>query len=134
LIAYLAANAAAHGSSSIEGIWRSPGGNSIMKIAPCGKGPCGTIVWASDKAKHDSKKTTPHLIGAHLVTHLEHHNGTWKGKLFIPDQNMHVSAKISRANNHELKVAGCYGFICKSQHWAAFHHPLPTDGSKPAPK
>ena len=126
--------AAGHNASSIEGIWRSPGGNSIMKIATCGHGPCGTIVWASDKAKHDSRKTTQHLVGTHLLTHLQlHKDGSWKGKLFIPDMNTHASATIRRAAHGELKVSGCK-IICKSAVWTAFTRPLPTDGSKPAPK
>ena len=41
---------------SIEGRWRSPGGNSIIDIAPCGSDHCGTVAWASDKAKEDAKK------------------------------------------------------------------------------
>ena len=40
---------------SIEGRWRSPGGNNIMEIAPCGSDMCGTVAWASDKAKKDAK-------------------------------------------------------------------------------
>ena len=130
----VAVSVAAHNSSSIEGIWRSPGGNSIMKIAACGHGPCGTIAWASDKAKHDSRKTTHHLVGTHLLTHLsQQKDGSWHGKLFIPDMNMHASAKISRLAHHELKVSGCK-VICKSAVWTAFSKPLPTDTTKPAPK
>jgi uncharacterized protein (DUF2147 family) len=134
VIGLVAVSAAAHGSSSIEGIWRSPGGNSIMKIAPCGHGPCGTIAWASDKAKHDSRKATHHLVGTHLLTQLsERKDGSWQGKLFIPDMNMHATAKISRVAHHELKVSGCK-VICKSAVWTAFSRPLPTDTTRPAPK
>ena len=41
-------------SSPLDGVWRRPGGNSIIKIALCGDNPCGTIVWASDRARNDS--------------------------------------------------------------------------------
>lgn len=130
----IAASVAAHNASSIDGMWRSPGGNSIMKIAACGHGPCGTIAWASDKAKHDSRKTTHHLVGTHLLTHLsERKDGSWEGKLFIPDMNMHASAKINRLAHHELKVSGCK-VICRSAVWTAFSRPLPTDTTRPAPK
>jgi uncharacterized protein (DUF2147 family) len=135
LIAALAASGAGAGSSSIDGVWRSPGGNSIMKIAPCGHGPCGTIAWATDKAKKDSMKTTPRLVGTHLLTHLQHRkDGSWQGKLFIPDRNMHVTAKIHRVASNELKVSGCAAFLCKSAVWTAFPGPLPTNTSAPAPK
>lgn len=135
LIAALAASAAGTGSSSIDGVWRSPGGNSIMKIAPCGHGPCGTIAWASDKAKKDAKKTTPNLVGTRLLTHLQRHkDGSWQGKLFIPDRNMHVTAKIRRVASNELKVSGCAGFLCKSAVWTAFPGALPTNTAAPASK
>jgi uncharacterized protein (DUF2147 family) len=131
LIAALAV--AAHNPSSIAGIWRSPGGNSIMKIATCGHRPCGTVAWASDKARHDSRKTTTHLVGTHLLTHLEPgKDGSWQGKLFIPDMNMHASAKIRRESPHQLKVSGCK-IICKSALWTEFRHPLPKDTTRPAP-
>ena len=132
-IAAAAHHPSSHHPSSIAGIWRSPGGNSIMKIATCGHRPCGTVAWASDKARHDSRKTTPHLVGTHLLTHLEpRKDGSRQGKLFIPDMNMHASAKIRRESSHQLKVSGCK-IICKSAVWMEFRHPLPKDTTRPAP-
>jgi uncharacterized protein (DUF2147 family) len=122
---------------SIEGIWRSPGGNSIMKIAPCGAGPCGTVAWASDRAKKDSSKTTPQLVGTQLVTDLQQRpDGSWLGKLFIPDRNMRVTTKIQRVGPAQLKVSGCAAgkSLCKAAVWTAFTADLPTDTSVPAPK
>ena len=130
----IACPAVASKTTSIEGIWRSPGGNSIMKIAVCGHGPCGTVAWASDKAKRDSRKTAPHLVGTHLLKNLQRHqDGSWKGQIFIPDMNMHASATIRRQSQHELKVSGCK-LICKSAIWTAYSRALPTDTTRPAPK
>jgi uncharacterized protein (DUF2147 family) len=137
LITAIALQAAAQESSSIEGVWRSPGGNSIMKIAPCGGSPCGTVAWASDRAKKDSSKVTSQLVGTQLLTNLEKRaDGSWLGKLFIPDQNMRVTAKIKRVSQGQLKVSGCAAgkALCKSQTWTAFPGSLPTDTSVPAPK
>ena len=39
--------------TSIEGMWRSPGGNSIIEIASCGENLCGTVAWASERAKKE---------------------------------------------------------------------------------
>lgn len=138
LIAALALQATPQASSSsIEGIWRSPGGNSIMKVAPCGDGPCGTVVWASDKAKKDSSKATSQLVGTPLLTNLEQRkDGSWLGKLFIPDKNMRVTAKIQRVSSDQLKVSGCAAgkALCRAAIWTAFTADLPTDTSAPAPK
>jgi uncharacterized protein (DUF2147 family) len=139
LIAAVTAIAAAPdpSSSSIEGIWRSPGGNSIMKIADCGASPCGTVAWASDRAKKDSARTTSQLVGTPLLTNLQQRkDGSWLGKLFIPDKNMRVTAKIQRVSADQLKVSGCAAgkTLCKAAIWTAFTAPLPTDSSVPAPK
>ena len=138
LIAALAVQAAAPAESSpFDGVWRSPGGNSIIKIAACADGPCGTVVWATDKAKKDSSKSTPQLIGTPLLTALaQDKKGHWQGKLFIPDRKMHVTAKLERLNPSELKVSGCAAgkALCKAQLWTAFTAELPADASVPAPK
>ena len=136
LIAALAAQAGAPASSSIDGIWRSPGGNSIIKIESCGDAPCGTVVWATDKAKADSKKSTDQLIGTQLLTSLQQDKkGRWEGKLFIPDRKMRVTAKLERLGPTRLKVSGCAAgkALCKAAVWTAFTADLPADTSAPAP-
>lgn len=113
----------------IEGRWRSPGGNSIIEIAPCGSGECGTVVWASDKAKKDARKTTDQLVGTALLTNLtQTREGRWQGKLFIPDKNMRATAKIELVSPQQIKVSGCAAgkALCKSALWARADGPLPT--------
>jgi uncharacterized protein (DUF2147 family) len=106
--------------ASIQGMWRSPGGNSIIAIATCGPNLCGTVAWASDKAKKDASKTTDQLVGTQLLTGLQaDKNGRWHGRLFIPDKNMRVTAKIELVSDQQLKVSGCAAgrALCKSALW-----------------
>lgn len=126
-IILLSAGAAQAQESSVEGRWRSPGGNSIIEIAPCGSALCGTVAWASEKAKADARKSTDQLIGTQLLTGLEEKKpGRWQGKLFIPDRKMRVTAKINLVSPQQLKVGGCAaGVICSSQIWNRFEGPLP---------
>ena len=136
LIAALALQAASD-SSAIEGIWRSPGGNSIIKIESCGDSPCGTVVWATDSAQKASSKATNQLVGTPLLTNLEQRkDGSWFGKLFIPDKNMRVTAKIQRIGSDQLKVSGCAAgkALCRAAIWTAFTAALPSDTSAIAPK
>ncbi len=122
----IASQAAA--SPSIEGTWRSPGGNSIITIAACGDSLCGTVAWASAQAQKDSAKTTSQLVGTQLLTGLnQDKNGRWRGKLFIPDKNMRVTAKIERVSDGQLKVSGCAmgGALCKAAMWSLVDGPLP---------
>ena len=125
----LAAAAQAPTSTSINGLWRSPGGNSIISIGACGESLCGTVAWASAKAKQDSSKVTDHLVGTQLLTGLQQdRKGIWRGKLFIPDKNMRVTAKIQRISDEQLKVSGCAAgrALCKSTLWTRTDEPLPA--------
>ena len=108
-----------------------------MKIASCGDTPCGTVAWASDKAKKDSAKAAPNLVGTQLLSDVQQSkDGNWTGKLFIPDRNMRVTAKIQRVSADQLKVSGCAmgKAMCKAQIWTSWPGNFPTDTSKPAPK
>jgi len=115
---------------SIEGRWKSPGGNSIIEIAACGTSTCGTVAWASAKAKQDSRKTVgDQLVGAQLLTNLaQDKKGNWQGKLFIPDKNMRVTAKIQLVGAQQLRVSGCAvgKTLCKAAIWTR------TDGTLPS--
>ena len=115
-------------AASIEGKWRSPGGNSIIEIAPCGGTLCGTVAWASAKAKKDSSKVTSQLVGTQLLTNLQQNGDRWLGKLFIPDKNMRVTAKIQLVDSGQLKVSGCAAgrSLCKSSLWSRVDGPLPA--------
>ena len=125
----IAAALQASAPASIEGTWRSPGGNSVITIAPCGDALCGTVAWASEKAKKDSAKTTSQLVGTQILTGLKpDKRGRWQGKLFIPDRNMRVTAKIERSGSDQLKVSGCAvgKSLCKSALWTRVDGPLPA--------
>jgi uncharacterized protein (DUF2147 family) len=114
---------------TIEGQWRSPGGNSIIGIAACGSTLCGTVAWASEQAKQASRKTTDRLIGTQLLTDLRQRSaGHWQGKLFIPDKNMRVTAKLQLVGAAQLKVCGCAAgrALCKSAIWTRVDGPLPS--------
>ena len=115
-------------AGSIGGRWKSPGGNSIIDIAECGGGLCGTVAWASAQAQQAAKKGTEQLIGAQILTDLlERSAGQWQGKLFIPDKNMRVTAKLQLVSPGQLKVSGCLAgrALCKSELWNRSDQPLP---------
>lgn len=126
-IALMAAQAAGR-PASIAGLWRSPGGNSIINIAPCGDALCGTVAWASAQAKQDARETSQQLVGTAVLTELNPSgDGRWQGKLFIPDKNMRVSAKIQLVSATQLKVSGCLAgkSLCRSSMWTHFDGPVP---------
>ena len=126
----LVALTAAQDSSpaSIEGRWRSPGGNSIIDIAPCGSSLCGTVAWASAKAKKDSARTTSQLVGTQILTGVQQRGNRWQGRLFIPDKNRRVTAEIQLVGAQQLKVSGCAvgGSLCRTALWTRADGPLPA--------
>lgn len=104
----------------IEGFWKNPIGTVIIAIAPCQKALCGTVKWASARAKIDAAKHTQQLIGSQILTNLRQTGAKWTGRLFIPDENIRVGARLQLVTPDRLKVTGCaiIGLICDSQIWS----------------
>lgn len=120
LLAAFAAQASAQTASSIDGRWINPDRTVIIGISPCGATRCGIVDWATEQAKQDAAKHDPTLVGSALLTDLTPSGATkWKGRLWVPDQNLRVSAKIQLIDAEHLKVAGCAlgGLMCNSQVW-----------------
>ncbi len=88
---------------------------------------CGTVSWASAKAQQDARKGTDRLVGTPLLTNLQPRGPGWRGKLFVPDQNMRVAARLQLVGE-QLKVSGCAmgKALCKSQLWTRADGPLPA--------
>lgn len=125
LAAFVASPVAA---SPIEGLWKNPIGSAIIAIAPCGNAFCGKVVWASARGQREVAKNTSHIVGTVVLTDVRPKANEWAGKLYIPDDNIHVSAKLQVLNANQLKLTGCglVGLICRSQVWTRTTEPLPT--------
>lgn len=132
LLALSAAQQAPH--APVEGLWKNPIGSAIISVAPCGNVLCGKVVWTSARGKHEVAKTTKHVVGTVVLTDLKPNRGGWSGKLFIPDDNIHVSARLQLLDDHSLKLTGCgmLGLICRSQIWTRTDEPLPQALSLPS--
>lgn len=111
----------------IEGLWKNPIGSAIISIAPCGSQLCGKVVWASARGRREVAKTTSQIVGTTVLTGVKPSGSGWAGRLFIPDDNIHVSAKLQLLSSRELKLTGCglVGLICRSQIWTRTDEPLP---------
>ncbi len=115
-----AASGAGNGAAQlVASEWRNPSNSVHIRITPCGDRVCGTVIWASDKAKADARKGgTDKLVGANLFR--EFHEvapGKYKGRVFVPDMNRTFSGQM-RIEGDSMIGKGCVlGFICKSQTW-----------------
>ena len=114
-------------SAAIEGLWKNPIGSAIISVAPCGNALCGKVVWASERGQREVAKTTSNVVGTTVLTDVKPKGKGWTGKLFIPDDNIHVSAKLQLLSASELKLTGCaMALFCRSQIWTRTEEPLPS--------
>src|SRR5690348_516017 len=107
-IALLALTAAqAPQRAPIEGYWKNPIGSAIIEIAPCSAALCGKVVWASARGKREVAKNTANVVGTTVLTGLHERGKRWTGSLYIPDDNIHVAARLQLLNSRQLKLTGC---------------------------
>lgn len=102
------------------GVWRNPKNSVHVEIKPCGGGrACGVVVWANAEAQADAKKGgTPNLVGLQLLRDFQlQKNGSWKGKVFVPDLNMTLGGTADFPDASTMKAKGCLLLFCKSQTW-----------------
>ena len=79
----------------LDGHWMNPAHSVIVQLAPCGNAVCGTVAWASEKAQQDARRGVDKLVGAQLLTGFQRgSNGSWRGKVFVPDLNIRVTGKM----------------------------------------
>ncbi|MGI8704922.1 MAG: DUF2147 domain-containing protein [Sphingomicrobium sp.] len=110
--------AAASAKSPLEGRWKN--GKMEIVISPCGRTLCGTVVKASpvQQAKAERGSGTD-LVGATLIQGIERTGpGTYRGRVFVADRNVHASGTIHQVSRNQLKVRGCVlGVLCRSKTW-----------------
>jgi uncharacterized protein (DUF2147 family) len=104
----------------IEGFWKNPSGTAIIGIAPCGTTLCGKVLWASARGQREVAATTRNVVGTTVLTRLRASGDHWTGALFIPDDNIHVSARLQLEGGRGLKLTGCAfaTFFCRTQLWS----------------
>ena len=102
-------------------VLRNPSNSVHVRIHPCGKSRCGTVVWANDKAKADSARGgTPKLVGTELFREFrEVSPKMWTGQVFVPDLNKVFTGTGTVKDQNTIVARGCLfaGIGCKSQTW-----------------
>ena len=102
-------------------VLRNPSNSVHVRVHPCGKSRCGTVVWANDKAKADSARGgTRNLVGTELFREFtEVSPKVWKGKVFVPDMNAVFSGSATIKDQNTIVARGCLiaNLGCKSQAW-----------------
>src|SRR5687768_4003392 len=107
--------------ASVEGRWTNPKRSVVIEVGRCGAAWCGTVVWATPKAKANARKGgTENLIGTRILSGARPvGNGVYKGRAFVPRRNLRSSATIRQTGPNAMVVEGCAlaGLLCKEQRW-----------------
>lgn len=106
------------------GAWSTEEGDSRIRLAPCGRALCGTIVWVRQPGT-DSKNPNPalrgrSLVGLELTRDMEPDGqGGWSGSIYNPDNGKTYGATM-RPRGAKLEVGGCImgGLLCGSDTWS----------------
>ena len=114
-------------AAPVEGYWKNPIGSAIIQIKPCGDVLCGKVVWASARGQREVAQHTSNVIGTTVLTGLKPIRGHWAGSLYVPDDNIHVAARLQLLDERRMKLTGCglMGLICRTQIWTRADVPLP---------
>jgi uncharacterized protein (DUF2147 family) len=123
LLTAFAGNALARPTPSVGlfGVWANPSNSVHVAMRPCDAAVCGIVVWATDKAKADAARGgNASLVGMNLFQDFTRVDDThWKGRVYVPDIDLHFSGRIHQIDNNTLSGKGCLigGILCRSQVW-----------------
>ncbi len=103
------------------GVWESPGGNTRIRIARCGRQWCGTVAWASDTARADAARAGhPDLVGMELFEGFRRTGPkSFEGQVFVPDLNRRLNGELTLIDRQTIEVRGClFGRLgCRTERW-----------------
>lgn len=111
-----------------SGLWWTKSNGSIIKIAPCAKLYCGTLVWLkepyqadgtakTDIANEDASKRARPVIGIDILIDLKPEGDRWQGQAYNPEdgKTYDVSFKVVTGGD-TAEIKGCVlKFLCKTE-------------------
>lgn len=115
-----------------SGTWLTQEQDAHIRMAKCGDGYCGTIVWLKDAKdpatgkpvmdvhNPDPAKRNNPLLGTMIAINfipLMDPPGKWAGRFYNADDGLQYDGSISPSGPDELLVKGCLGTVCDTQTW-----------------
>jgi uncharacterized protein (DUF2147 family) len=112
------------------GIWLTQAGDAKVKVAKCGGGLCGTVVWlrqptdtdtgnpAVDNKNPNRERATRPIIGLQLFEGMRPDGPEkWSGRIYNADDGQSYDSHITVAGTDTLKIEGCVGALCGGETW-----------------
>ncbi|MDB5560246.1 MAG: hypothetical protein JWQ36_3180 [Enterovirga sp.] len=119
----LFAGAAAAEGGRITGVWLTENGDSKIRISPCGKAYCGTVVWAKtnglDQNNPDPALRKRAIVGMPLTRDMRPAGSRFAGSMYNPENGKTYSVTMQVSGSSKLEVEGCVlGFLCGGESWS----------------
>lgn len=114
---------AAGAADGPTGIWLTEERTSKIRIAPCGKATCATVLWAKgggvdDQNPDPSLRNRP-VVGLALSRDIRPDGkGAWLASMYNPENGKTYKTTL-KPKGRELEVGGCVlgGLLCGSETW-----------------
>jgi len=117
-------------TSNLEGIWMSADGGARVRIASCGNGICGNIVWLrepidrstgrpkTDKHNPNAAQRTRPMLGLQVISGMKPEGqGRYSGQIYNADDGKTYRSKLTLLSSNQAKVEGCVLVFCKGETW-----------------
>jgi uncharacterized protein (DUF2147 family) len=123
-----AASAADNGKP--EGTWISADGGAKVRLASCGNGLCGKIVWLRERIdqatgkpktdKHNPEETNRSrpMLGLQVISGMKPDGeNRYAGQIYNADDGKTYRSKLTLVAWNKAKVEGCVLVFCKGETW-----------------
>lgn len=127
MLSFATVVAAAIGGADINGDWITSDRSALVRIAPCGRAMCGTVVRVlargpgvprTDINNPDAIRRSRPLVGLTVLSGFRAAASGWSGgRAYDAKTGRTYNARLSLNPDRTLVVTGCFLFICKSQTW-----------------
>ena len=117
-------------ASEPAGTWLTQRGDAQIRVARCGTGMCGTVVWLRNpidgrtgQPPVDSRNPDPNsrnrkILGLRIFAMASDGNGGWAGGIYNAEDGQTYAGKLILRDPSRLEVQGCAGPLCGSETWS----------------
>ena len=120
----LLANMASAETGRITGVWLTENGDSKIRMSPCGKAYCGTVIWAKtnslDEQNPDPSLRKRSIVGLPLTKDMRPAGDRgYAGSIYNPENGKTYNVTMQVKGSSKLEVEGCVlGFLCGGESWS----------------
>ena len=111
----------------VEGLWLTDDGKAVVRVAPCGRQMCGSIVRVLDRDPDvpttdannpDRTRRSRPIIGLQVLRGFNPGSAAWEGgQAYDPKSGKSYRSSLKLNRDGSLRVTGCVLFLCQSVRW-----------------